>query len=199
MDCLFKEMEIFAEENHVPIIKEAERAIFRGMMAKYQPKHILEIGTAIGYSALLMAHCGQGAKIKTLELSEERARTAQSFIDRSPYKDDIEIVVGDAGETLLSLATTEMFDMVFIDAAKGQYPNYLQKILPHLNAGGVIVTDNVLFRGYVLGTGKPPRRYKTIVKRLREYLQIINDEKIFKTMIYEDGDGLAVSQKINDN
>ena len=199
MDCLFKEMEIFAEENHVPIIKEAERAIFRGIMAKYQPKHILEIGTAIGYSALLMAHCGQGAKIKTLELSEERARTAQSFIDRSPYKDDIEIVVGDAGETLLSLAATEKFDMVFIDAAKGQYPDYLQKILPHLNAGGVIVTDNVLFRGYVLGTGKPPRRYKTIVKRLREYLQIINDEKIFKTMIYEDGDGLAVSQKINDN
>lgn len=199
MDCLFKKMEIFAEENHVPIIKEAERAIFRGIMAKYQPKHILEIGTAIGYSALLMAHCGQGAKIKTLELSEERARTAQSFIDRSPYKDDIEIVVGDAGETLLSLAATEMFDMVFIDAAKGQYPDYLQKILPHLNAGGVIVTDNVLFRGYVLGTGKPPRRYKTIVKRLREYLQIINDEKIFKTMIYEDGDGLAVSQKINDN
>ena len=199
MDCLFKEMEIFAEENHVPIIKEAERAIFRGIMAKYQPKHILEIGTAIGYSALLMAHCGQGAKIKTLELSEERARTAQSYIDRSPYKDDIEIVVGDAGETLLSLAATEMFDMVFIDAAKGQYPDYLQKILPHLNAGGVIVTDNVLFRGYVLGTGKPPRRYKTIVKRLREYLQIINDEKIFKTMIYEDGDGLAVSQKINDN
>ena len=199
MDCLFKEMEIFAEENHVPIIKEAERAIFRGIMAKYQPKHILEIGTAIGYSALLMAHCSQGAKIKTLELSEERARTAQSFIDRSPYKDDIEIVVGDAGETLLSLAATEMFDMVFIDAAKGQYPDYLQKILPHLNAGGVIVTDNVLFRGYVLGTGKPPRRYKTIVKRLREYLQIINDEKIFKTMIYEDGDGLAVSQKINDN
>ena len=199
MDCLFKEMEIFAEENHVPIIKEAERAIFRGIMAKYQPKHILEIGTAIGYSALLMAHCGQGAKIKTLELSEERARTAQSFIDRSPYKDDIEIVVGDAGETLLSLAATEMFDMVFIDAAKGQYPDYLQKILPHLNAGGVIVTDNVLFRGYVLGTGKPPRRYKTIVKRLREYLQIIHDEKIFKTTIYEDGDGLAVSQKINDN
>ncbi|WP_346685844.1 O-methyltransferase [Megamonas hypermegale] len=199
MDCLFKEMEIFAEENHVPIIKEAERAIFRGIMAKYQPRHIMEIGTAIGYSALLMAHCGQGAKIKTLELSEERARTAQSFIDRSPYKDDIEIVVGDAGETLLSLAATEMFDMVFIDAAKGQYPDYLQKILPHLNAGGVIVTDNVLFRGYVLGTGKPPRRYKTIVKRLREYLQIINDEKIFKTMIYEDGDGLAVSQKINDN
>ena len=118
MDCLFKEMEIFAEENHVPIIKEAERAIFRGIMAKYQPRHIMEIGTAIGYSALLMAHCGQGAKIKTLELSEERARTAQSFIDRSPYKDDIEIVVGDAGETLLSLAATEMFDMVFIDAAK---------------------------------------------------------------------------------
>ena len=199
MDCLFKEMEQFAEKNRVPIIKEAERKIFREIMEKYQPEYILEIGTAIGYSALLMAHCGQGAKIKTLELSEERARTAQSFIDRSPYKDDIEIVVGDAGETLLSLAATEMFDMVFIDAAKGQYPDYLQKILPHLNAGGVIVTDNVLFRGYVLGTGKPPRRYKTIVKRLREYLQIINDEKIFKTMIYEDGDGLAVSQKINDN
>lgn len=88
--------------------------------------------------------------------------------------------------------------MVFIDAAKGQYLDYLQKILPHLRASGVIITDNVLFRGYVLSEKKPPRRYKTIVKRLREYLQIINDKDKFKTMIYENGDGLAVSERIND-
>lgn len=200
MDCLFKEMEQFAEKNRVPIIKEAERKIFREIMEKYQPEYILEIGTAIGYSALLMAECAKkNAKIKTLELSEERARTAKSFIDRSPYKDNIEIIVGDAGKTLLSLADNEMFDMVFIDAAKGQYPDYLQKILPHLNSGGIVVTDNILFRGYVLGEEKPPRRYKTIVKRLREYLQIISDKKIFKTTIFENGDGLAVSQKIENN
>lgn len=191
-------MELFAENNHVPIIKEAERAIFREIIMKYQPKRILEIGTAIGYSALLMAQCGENIKIKTLELSKERAQIAKSFINRSPYKDDIEIIVGDAGQTLLTLGDDEIFDMVFIDAAKGQYLDYLQKILPHLRTNGVIITDNVLFRGYVLSEEKPPRRYKTIVKRLREYLQIINDKDKFKTMIYENGDGLAVSEKIND-
>ena len=110
MDYLFKEMEEFAELNHVPIIKEAEREIFKDIIAKYKPKRILEIGTAIGYSALLMANCGEGIKIKTLELSTERAEIAQSFIDKSPYKDDIEIVIGDAGENLLSLDKEEIFD-----------------------------------------------------------------------------------------
>lgn len=195
MDYLFKEMEEFAEKNHVPIIKEAERRIFKDIIAKYRPKRILEIGTAIGYSALLMASCGKDVKIKTLELSAERAQTAQAFINRSPYRENIEIVVGDAGESLLQLDKAEIFDMVFIDAAKGQYPDYLQKVLPHLAKRGVIVTDNVLFRGYVLSEEKPPRRYKTIVKRLREYLQIIEDKNRFTTTIYEDGDGLAVSQK----
>lgn len=196
MDYLFKEMEEFAELNHVPIIKEAEREIFKDIIAKYKPKRILEIGTAIGYSALLMANCGEGIKIKTLELSTERAEIAQSFIDKSPYKDDIEIVIGDAGENLLSLDKEEIFDMVFIDAAKGQYLDYLQKVLPHLTKDGVIISDNVLFRGYVLSTEKPPRRYKTIVKRLREYLQIIEDKDKFLTTIYENGDGLAVSQRV---
>ena len=189
-------MEEFAELNHVPIIKEAERKIFKDIIAKYKPKRILEIGTAIGYSALLMANCGEGIKIKTLELSTERAEIAQSFIDKSPYKDDIEIVIGDAGESLLSLDKEEIFDMVFIDAAKGQYLDYLQKVLPHLTKDGVIISDNVLFRGYVLSTEKPPRRYKTIVKRLREYLQIIEDKDKFLTTIYENGDGLAVSQRV---
>ncbi|HJG06951.1 MAG TPA: hypothetical protein K8V25_01720 [Megamonas hypermegale] len=86
--------------------------------------------------------------------------------------------------------------MVFIDAAKGQYLDYLQKVLPHLTKDGVIISDNVLFRGYVLSTEKPPRRYKTIVKRLREYLQIIEDKDKFLTTIYENGDGLAVSQRV---
>ena len=190
-------MEDFAVENHVPIIKEAERELFKQIITEYKPKNILEIGTAIGYSALLMASCGlenkEPIKITTLELSNERAKIAQEFIDSSIFKDDIKIILGDAGQTLLEL--NGKFDIVFIDAAKGQYPDYLKKIMPMMSEKAVIVADNVLFRGYVKSEEKPPRRYKTIVKRLREYLELIEKKYGFTTVVYEEGDGLAVSKK----
>lgn len=197
LDMLFKEMEAFAIENHVPIIKAAEREIFRDIIKKYQPKRILEIGTAIGYSALVMASCSpKDIQITTLELSEDRASIAKDYINKSIFKDNIQIIIGDAGETLLTLDTEKKYDMVFIDAAKGQYPDYLKKIMPLLTDNAIIVADNVLFRGYVKSEEKPPRRYKTIVKRIREYLDLIENEYGFSTTVYEDGDGLAVSQKI---
>ena len=168
MEALFKQMEDFAKENKVPIINENGRKVFIEIIKKYKPQRVLEIGTAIGYSALLTTYYGaENAKIISLELDEERAKQAQDFINQSAYKEQIEIILGDAAENIEKLDKNYKFDMVFIDAAKGQYPDYLQKVLPLLADDGIILADNVLFRGYVMSEEKPPRRYKTIVKRLR--------------------------------
>lgn len=197
---LFNEMEKFAQENHVPIINENGRKIFIEIIQKYRPQKILEIGTAIGYSALLIAHYSNqpNTQIKSLELSPERAALAQEFIDKSPYAKQIEIILGDASANLLTLNPDDKYDMIFIDAAKGQYPDYLTKIMPYLAPKSIILADNVLFRGYVKSTEKPPRRYKTIVKRLRQYLTMLEINPNFTTTIYENGDGLALSVK-NEN
>lgn len=195
MQELLEEMETYAAKYHVPIINERGRGVLLSAVEQAQPRRILEIGTAIGYSALLLAaHAAPGAEVVTLELSEERAETARGFIQRSPYAGQIEQRIGDAALLLLEL--TGPFDFVFIDAAKGQYVDYLHKVLPLLSAGGTIVADNVLFRGYVMGTEKPPRRYKTIVRRLREYIALVHNLPGFVTEIHENGDGLAVSRRI---
>lgn len=194
-------METFAKANHVPIINENGRKVFIEIVQTYRPQKVLEIGTAIGYSALLTAHYSNkpNTQITSLELSPERASLAQEFIDKSPYAKQIEIILGDASANLLTLNPDDKYDMIFIDAAKGQYPDYLTKIIPHLSPKGIILADNVLFRGYVKSTEKPPRRYKTIVKRLRQYLAMLEANPDFTTTIYENGDGLALSVRNHTN
>lgn len=119
MEALFKQMEDFAKENKVPIINENGRKVFIEIIKKYKPQRVLEIGTAIGYSALLTTYYGaENAKIISLELDEERAKQAQDFINQSAYKEQIEIILGDAAENIEKLDKNYKFDMVFIDAAK---------------------------------------------------------------------------------
>lgn len=194
MEDLFREMEIYAEENHVPIIRAAARDVFLHVVKEAAPRRILEIGTAIGYSALLMADAlPELESITTLELSEDRAALAQDYIERSPYREKIDILTGDAGKMLNSLE--EKYDLVFIDAAKGQYPDYWRKIQPLLADRATVLADNVLFRGYVFGTEPVPRRFRTIAKRLQEYLVLVEETTGFSTEILPDGDGLAVSRR----
>ena len=194
MNALLQKMQEFAIENNVPIIKSSAAEILCKTVAEQKSQRILEIGTAIGYSALLMAqNAAPDAQIITLELSADRIATAQNFIDKSPYKKNITIVAGDAEESLRQL--TGKFDFVFVDAAKGQYVKYLRAVLPLLTDTGIIAADNVLFRGYVESIEKPPRRYKTIVKRLREYLQELQEINELETIIYHENDGLAISKK----
>lgn len=200
MEALFKQMEDFAKENKVPIINENGRKVFIEIIKKYKPQRVLEIGTAIGYSALLTTYYGaENAKIISLELDEERAKQAQDFINQSAYREQIKIILGDAAKNIEKLDKNYKFDMVFIDAAKGQYPDYLQKVLPLLADDGIILADNVLFRGYVMSEEKPPRRYKTIVKRLREYIAMVSDTDKFTTEIFENGDGLALTKRLRTN
>ena len=198
MDELLREMEAFAALHHVPIINERGRQAFLQVVQEAKPHCVLEIGTAIGYSSLLMAQNGAAdIDITTLELSDERIKTAQGYIDRSAYADRIHIMGGDAAENLLKLQMTgQKFDFVFIDAAKGQYVDYFHKIQPMLAAKAVILADNVLFRGYVKGDVPTPRRFKTIVKRLREYIELVSQPP-YVTEILENGDGLAVTRRLD--
>ena len=198
MEELLREMESYAALHHVPIINERGRQAFLQVVQEAKPHRVLEIGTAIGYSSLLMAqHGAADIEITTLELSDERIKTAQGYIDRSAYADRIHIMGGDAAENLLKLQMTgQKFDFVFIDAAKGQYVDYFHKIQPMLATKAVILADNVLFRGYVKGDVPTPRRFKTIVKRLREYIELVSQPP-YVTEILENGDGLAVTRRLD--
>jgi len=198
LEELLREMEDFAALHHVPIINECGRQAFLQVVQEAKPHRVLEIGTAIGYSSLLMAqHGAVDIDITTLELSDERIKTAQGYIDRSAYADRIHIMGGDAAENLLKLQLTgQKFDFVFIDAAKGQYVDYFHKIQPMLADKAVILADNVLFRGYVKGDVPTPRRFKTIVKRLREYIELVSQPP-YVTEILENGDGLAVTRRLD--
>ncbi len=192
-DQLLREMEAFAEKQHVPIIWESGRQAFIDAVDEAKPHRILEIGTAIGYSALLMlAHAAEDAEITTLELSPERYEQAKAYIARSPYAGRVHQLLGDAGELLTQLDGP--YDLVFIDAAKGQYPDYLHKVLPLLAPDAVILADNVLFRGYVRGGIQAPRRFRTIVKRLRAYIDEVEHLPGAETEILEHGDGLAMTR-----
>ena len=194
--ALLAEMKAYGEANHVPIININGLKVLVETVKAAKAHRVLEIGTAIGYSTLYIAdNSADGVEIITLELSEERAAEARAFIDRSPYKDNIKIMTGDAGENLLQLQGK--FDLVFIDAAKGQYPDYFRKVHPLLADDAVIIADNVLFRGYVRGGVEAPRRFRTIVKRLREYIDLVENSQEFQTEIFENGDGLAVSWRKN--
>jgi len=196
IENVLAEMEQYAQANHVPIINERGRAAFLQVIRACRPQHVLEIGTAIGYSALQIAHNGAaGVEITTLELSADRSKTAQAYIDRSIYAGQIHIHTGDAAKLLTSVAP-EMapYDFVFIDAAKGQDVDYLQKVEPLLADKAVVLADNVLFRGYVRSEEKPPRRFRTIVKRLREYIRVVTETPGYTTEILENGDGLAVTR-----
>ena len=198
MEELLREMEDYAALHHVPIINERGRQVFLQVVQAARPHRVLEIGTAIGYSSLLMAQNGAAdIDITTLELSDERIKTAQGYIDRSAYAGRIHIMGGDAAENLLKLQLTgQKFDFVFIDAAKGQYVDYFHKIQPMLTENAVILADNVLFRGYVKGDVPTPRRFKTIVKRLREYIELVSQPP-YITEILENGDGLAVTRRLD--
>lgn len=192
MDELLTEMRRYALINRVPIISEAGASLLAEMVVRKQPRSVLEIGTAIGYSALLIAGKSPvSTKITTIELDAERAATARQFIIRSGLSDRISLMEGDAGSLIPSL--TSSYDMVFIDAAKGQYLDYLTKLLDKLNPMAVIFADNILFRGLVNSSAPPPRRYKTIVTRLRGYLKFVTEDPRFVTTVHPDGDGAAIS------
>lgn len=189
---ILSEMEQYAVTYNVPIIQKESAQLLCEVTAANKPLSILEIGTAIGYSTLLLAAVMPvHGKITTIELDEQRVTVAKHFWAQAGISNKIELITGNAGEVLSGL--TGKFDLVFIDAAKGQYLDYLFKIMDKLSPGAIVIADNVLFRGWVLESQAVPRRFRTIVKRLNAYLDFVTTDIRFDTVIHQIGDGMAVS------
>ncbi|WP_276897749.1 O-methyltransferase [Dialister micraerophilus] len=186
---VMKELEFEAETYNIPIIRESERQLLFKTVYENKPKRILEIGTAIGFSALLMATANDDAIIDTVEKDTKRFERAKKAIEDANMTERINCISGDADKVISELSVN--YDFVYLDGPKGQYLNHLKKIEKILSEKAVIVADNVLFKGLVKSGEYPPHRYRTIVVRLREYLEYVNRE--YSTAIYEEGDGMAIS------
>lgn len=182
----------------VPIIRDETAALLKCLIRIRAPKSILEIGTAVGYSALCMAEAmPEDAGIWTIESYESRVLKARSNFLESGYSSQIELIDGDAGEALRGFKkASREFDFVFLDAAKAQYPVWLPDILELMSPGGVLVSDNILQEGTLADSRYSiPRRDRTIHERLREYLYAIKHNDMLESAVLPIGDGVSVSVK----
>ncbi len=190
---LWNTMKAYAKAHDVPILRDAEVPLFCRIVAAARPERILEIGTAIGYSALRMADClGGSVSITTIELDRERAAAARCFINQSPYAAAISLRQGDASQIIDELDGP--WDFIFLDGPKGQYPRQLMKLIPKLLPGAVIVADNMRYHDMIYIQGTVPHKHRTAVERLREFTAIICDSRKFDSVFFENGDGLTVSR-----
>ena len=183
-----------ALENHIPIIMDDTLEVISEILKKIKPNKILEIGAAVGYSAMCFSeYLQEGGKIDTIERDEERIVEAKENFVKVGVQDRIHLYEGDAVEILPTL--DDKYDVVFIDAAKGKYPFFLEQALRMLNDKGVIIADNVLYKGYVMSDYNKHKQ-RTAVRNLREYIARVNEDANLKTEILEVGDGLAISYKL---
>ena len=195
---LLSELREYAEENHVPIIEEECEEFYNFLINTTKPKKILELGTAIGYSAISFSMNESVERLVTVEINEDMVKIAKENIKKSGLEDKIEIVHSDAYEYLVESSDT--FDFIFIDAAKGQYEKYFEEAIKLLNRDGIIVCDNVLFRGMIANQELIKRRKITIVKRLRKFLKDIKDDDRFYSSIVPIGDGaLLIRRKFEED
>lgn len=191
---ILKELEDYAHNNSVPIIHKEVAKFLELMITLKKPLKILELGTAIGYSAILMNLSSKGkSSITTIERDSKMIELAQANIEKYGFKDKINIIQGDCLEVLEKL--DDKYDMIFMDAGKGHYNHFLNECMRLLSDEGMIIADNVLFRGMVATDELVERRKITIVKRMRKYLELVSNEEKFITSIIPMGDGIAVTTR----
>lgn len=191
---ILAELEDFAEKNHVPIVQPEVAALLKVITLILKPKRVLEIGTAIGYSSILISTVlPAGGKIDTIDRYELMIDRAKNNIKKANLENTINIIYGDAAEVLKML--DKKYDMIFLDAAKGQYPEFLPHCIRLLNNEGVLVSDNILYKGMIANDELVVRRKKTIVTRLRNYLDEICSSDRLETSIIPIGDGVALTYK----
>jgi len=189
-----KEIEDFARENGVPIVQKETGVFLEFMTSMKKPKKILELGTAVGFSSILMYEsAGVEPDIVTIERDEKMIEMAKINLDRFNLRDKIKIEQGDCLEVLERL--DDKFDLIFMDAGKGHYNHFLPHCLRLLKDDGIIVADNVLFRGMVASQELVKRRKITIVKRMRTYLDLVTQDESLITSVIPMGDGIAVTKR----
>ena len=184
----------YALERHIPIIMDDTLEVIDEILTKKKPEKILEIGTAVGYSAMCFSeYLVQGGRIDTIERDEQRVLEARENIKKVGVEEKIKIYEGDAVEILPTL--NEQYDVVFIDAAKGKYPFFLEQALRMLKTDGIILADNILYKGYVMSDYNKHKQ-RTAVTHLRQYIKEITENPDLETTILEVGDGLAISKRV---
>lgn len=190
------EMEIqkYADDNHVSIVEEEVANFLKVITGIKNPQRILEIGTGLGYSAISMAKSlKENAKITTIELLPGRKEKAEYFVNKSGYKNKIEMILGDGREIINQLEET--FDIIFLDAAKGQYSKFLERCDVLLKDDGIIIADNVLINGWVVNLDYPERRKKTMVMNMRNFLEGFRNSDKYELTLIPLGDGVALIRK----
>ena len=193
-DGTLKEIEDFAIENRVPIVQKETGVFLEFMTSMKKPKRILELGTAVGFSSILMYEAsGTEPEIITIERDEKMIELATLNLEKFNLNHKIKIEQGDCLEVLEKLK--EPFDLIFMDAGKGHYNHFLPHCLRLLEKDGIIVADNVLFRGMVASQELVKRRKITIVKRMRTYLELVTQDKDLITSVIPMGDGIAVTKR----
>ena len=190
-----EELEQIALRDRVPIIRREMQSFIKMFLALNQPKRILEVGTAVGFSTLLMCEYGpEDLQIVTIENYEKRIPIAREKFRKAERESQITLLEGDAGEILKGLKGS--FDMIFMDAAKGQYINWLPDVKRLMKKGSVLISDNVLQEGDIIESHYlVERRNRTIYKRMREYLYQLKHDPALVTSILPLGDGVTVSVK----
>ena len=179
-----------ALEDHIPIIMDDTLEVIEKELKQNPPKKILEIGAAVGYSAMCFSEfLVEGGRIDTIERDEERIAEAKENFKKVGVQDKIKLYEGDAVEILPTL--DDKYDMVFIDAAKGKYPFFLKESLRMINEKGIIFADNILYKGYVMSDYNKHKQ-RTAVRHLREFIKMIQEDETLNSEILEIGDGLAI-------
>ena len=181
-----------ALDEHIPIIMDDTLEVIGNILENNKPEKILEIGTAVGYSAICFSkYLTENGRIDTIERDGERIKEAKINIKDMNLEDKISIFEGDAIEILPTL--NEKYDMIFIDAAQGKYPFFLKEALRMLSKNGIIFADNILYKGYVMSDYNKHKQ-RTAVRNLREYIKEVTENENLETEILEVGDGLAITK-----
>ncbi len=190
---LIEEMEEFAKRYEVPISQPETIKLIEILIKLGRISSILEVGSAIGYSAIRMARAG-AKRIDTVEINPDAVRVARANIDKANLGDNINVIHGDAKEVLTTMDGE--YDMIFVDASKGQYNEFFPNCMRMLKSGGLLISDNVLYKGMTATDELVERRKITIVRRLRAYIDMLCSHPELETDILPLGDGVALSIKL---
>ena len=193
-----EELREFAESRNVPIILKDTEKLLKVIMKLKEPARVLEIGTAVGYSSCVFADCC-GCRVITIESDEESAKAARLNIESLGFSDLVEVVQGDARDILASLDKGEGFDILFIDAAKSHYREFLEQAEKICTGNAIVVCDNILLKGWIVqAEGPEAKRHRTNIKYMKQFLDYLKERDDLETTILTGGDGLAIIRFRND-